>query len=371
MINSQKLLKNLIKNDIDFFCGVPDSILKFFSQEINSNKKVKNIITPNEGSSVALAAGYYLSKKKLACVYMQNSGLGNAVNPLASIAHKKVYSIPMIILIGWRGAQGEKDEPQHLVKGSITKKILSLLDIKFLEISSENFSKMNKLIKYSKTNSQPVAFLFRNNIFEKKNININIRKNNGIKRNIIINKLLNLIKNDTRLVSTTGFTSRELFQLRNNSKIKNKNKGKDFYMVGGMGHASMVTLGVSLNTKKKVICLDGDGSFFMHLGALNTIGFFGKKNFKHILFNNHSHESVGCQPTYSENVNIKNLVLSMGYKYYKKIEKKNDIDKELKKFLNLPGSSFLEVKTSLGSLENLTRPNNLIKIKNDFKNTRY
>lgn len=369
MINSQKLLKNIIKNDINFFCGVPDSILKFFSQEIASNNRVKNIITPNEGSSIALAAGYYLSKKKLACVYMQNSGLGNAINPLASIVHKKVYSIPMIILIGWRGAKGEKDEPQHVVKGTITKKILSLLGIKFIEVNSENFSKMNKLIKYSKTNSQPVAFLFKNNIFEKKNINIKIKKDNCVKRNLVINKLLNLIKNDTKLVSTTGFTSRELFQLRNNSK--KKNKGKDFYMVGGMGHASMVTLGVSLNTKKKVICLDGDGSFFMHLGALNTVGFFGKKNFKHILFNNYSHESVGGQPTYSENVNIKNLVLSMGYKYYKKINKKNDIDKELRRFLNLPGSSFLEVKTSIGSFKNLTRPKNLIKIKDDFKNTRY
>ena len=190
MINSQKLLKNIIKNDINFFCGVPDSILKFFSQEIASNNRVKNIITPNEGSSIALAAGYYLSKKKLACVYMQNSGLGNAINPLASIVHKKVYSIPMIILIGWRGAKGEKDEPQHVVKGTITKKILSLLGIKFIEVNSENFSKMNKLIKYSKTNSQPVAFLFKNNIFEKKNINIKIKKDNCVKRNLVINKLL-------------------------------------------------------------------------------------------------------------------------------------------------------------------------------------
>jgi len=369
MINSQKLLKNIIKNDINFFCGVPDSILKFFSQEIASNKKVKNIITANEGSSIALAAGYYLSKKKLACVYMQNSGLGNAINPLSSIVHKKVYSIPMIILIGWRGANGERDEPQHLVKGKITKKILSLLGIKFIEVNSVNFSKMNKLINYSKRHSQPVAFLFRNNIFEKKSTNIKIKKNFGIKRNIIINKVLSLVQDNDKLVSTTGFTSRELFQLRNNSE--KKDKGKDFYMVGGMGHTSILTLGVSLNTKKKVICLDGDGSFFMHLGALNTIGFFGKRNFKHILFNNGSHESVGGQPTYSENVNIKNLVLSMGYKYYKKINKKNNINEELKSFLNFPGSSFLEVETSIGSLKNLIRPKNLIKIRDDFKNSRY
>ena len=365
MINSLKLLNCLINNNINFFCGVPDSILKFFTQEVVKNKKVKNITTPNEGSSIALAAGYYLSKKKLACVYMQNSGLGNAINPLSSITHKKVYSIPMLLLIGWRGATGTLDEPQHRVKGSITKEILKLLKIKYIVLNSKNFSSLKKLINYSKKNSVPVACLFKNSVFEKNKNRIKKNFKLGIKRIDFIKILLKYVKTNSKIISTTGYTSRELYQIRKQNSFK---KGKDFYMVGGMGHASMLTLGVSLNDKNNIICLDGDGSLLMHMGALNTIGKFANKNFKHIIFDNQTHESVGEQRTYSENINFKKLIESMKYKYYKKINNKNDINKELIKFLKSKGPSLLNVETSNGSLKNLIRPQNLIKIKNDFKN---
>ncbi len=364
MISVKKIVNLLVRNKIKLCCGVPDSVLKNLTSEFDKDKRVRNIITPNEGSSIALAAGHYLSEKKLACVYLQNSGLGNAINPLSSIAHKKVYSIPMLLIIGWRGANGKNDEPQHIVKGLITKKILTLLEIKYLEINSKNLDKIQKLISYSKRYSVPVACLFKNNIL-KKSSNSKITIKNGIKRSLFIAELLKNISKNTKIISTTGFTSRELYQIRNE---KNYKKGRDFYMVGGMGHASMIALGISLDKKKEIVCLDGDGSLLMHLGSLNSIGKFGKNNFKHIMFNNNSHESVGGQTTYSENIQFKKLIDSFGYKSYKKIDEKNNLSKEIKKFLKLRGPSFLEVKTSIGTLANLTRPNNLIRVKNDFKN---
>tara|TARA_B100000401_G_scaffold433653_1_gene372580 strand:+ start:352 stop:1449 length:1098 start_codon:yes stop_codon:yes gene_type:complete len=365
MIRVKKIVNLLVRNKIKLCCGVPDSVLKNLTSEFDKDKRIRNIITPNEGSSVALATGHYLSEKKLACVYLQNSGLGNAINPLSSITHKKVYSIPMLLMIGWRGANGKNDEPQHVVKGLITKKILSLLEIRYLEINSKNLSKIQELISYSKKYSVPVACLFKNNSFKKKKINSKIIVKNGIKRSLFIIELLKNISKNTKIISTTGYTSRELYQIRNETNCK---KGKDFYMVGGMGHASMMALGISLNKKEQIVCLDGDGSFLMHLGSLNSIGKFGKNNFKHIMFNNNVHESVGGQTTYSENIQFKKLIDSFGYKSYKKIDERNDLNKEIKKFLKLRGPSFLEVKTSIGTLANLTRPKNLIRVKNDFKN---
>lgn len=366
MILVEDFLKRLNKKNISFFSGVPDSILKDFCNTLSKFNSRKHIIATNEGSAVSLGVGYFLRKKKIPCIYMQNSGFGNAINPLISIADKKVYSIPMLLLIGWRGSPNSKDEPQHMTKGKITPNLLRLLNIKFCVLKKKkDLNKLDKLLSFAKKNNQPVACLIEKNIMYSKKKIIIKKKKKHLSRKDFIKTFLNVVPKGSKIISTTGYTSRELFQIRNKNKMI---KGKDFYMVGGMGHASIVSLGVSLNTTKNVICLDGDGSFFMHLGASNTIGKFGKKNFKHILFNNNSHESVGGQPTYSENVKIKNLILSMGYKSYKKINKKNNIDKEIKKFLISSGPSFLEVETSLGTLKNLARPKNLIKIKNDFKN---
>ena len=292
MIDAKNLFLLLKKNQINFFTGVPDSVLKNFIYILDSNKKkMKHIIAPNEGSAIALAAGNYLATKKPGLVYMQNSGLGNAINPLISICHSKVYSIPLILIIGWRGSPKENDEPQHQLKGKITPSILKLLNIKFLVLNNfRDLKKIKNLINYSKYKKRPVAFLIKNNTLS---LDSNFQKDNKLKnyltREVVINALLNVIKKNTRIISTTGYTSRELFQIRKNKKYKN---GKDFYMVGGMGHASMVTLGYSLSSKNQVICLDGDGSLIMHMGSLISTGLKSKSNFKHILLNNGSHESV-------------------------------------------------------------------------------
>ena len=356
----------LKKNKINFFTGVPDSILKNFSYILDLHKKkITNIITANEGSAIALAAGNYLSSQKPALVYMQNSGLGNAINPLISICHPEVYSIPMILMIGWRGSPKENDEPQHQLKGKITPSILKLLNIKFSILNDlKDLKKIKSLISYSKYKKRPVAFLVKNNILNLKNVSKrSIEPKKYLSREIVINELLNKIKKNTRLISTTGYTSRELFQIRKNKKYKN---GKDFYMVGGMGHSSMTSLGYSLNSKNQVICLDGDGSLIMHMGSLISTGFKSKSNFKHILLNNGSHESVGNQKIDTFRVNFKNISKSFGYKNYYLAKNNLSFIKNLKYFLKSKGPSFFEVYIRSESPKNLSRPKDLKKIKENF-----
>ena len=223
-----------------------------------------------------MGIGYNLATNKIPCIYMQNSGLGNAINPLISIANQKVYSIPLLLMIGWRGAPGTVDEPQHGVKGKITIDILKLLGIKYCILNRiEDFKKLKRIINFSKKNNAVVAFLIKKNILISKNKftkKINFKSN--IKRADIIENLLKNIRNNSKIVATTGFTSRELHQIRKNKKIS---RGEDFYMIGGMGHSSMVSLGITLRSKAEVICLDGDGSFLMHLGSIISIAKINKK----------------------------------------------------------------------------------------------
>jgi phosphonopyruvate decarboxylase len=363
MINPDFLLNFLRKRNINFYTGVPDSVLKNFI-EIIPNKK--NIIAANEGSAVSIAIGSYLGSGKLPLVYMQNSGLSNAINPLISIAHPKVYSIPLILMIGWRGAPGLKDEPQHELKGKITKNILKLLNIKYCTLRDcVDLKKLDLLIKYALKKSRPVAFLIKSNNFflnNKKNTVKNIKKKN-LTRSYVIEEILKNIDKKSRIISTVGYTSRELFQIR---KENNYKYGKDFYMVGGMGHSAMVSLGYSLNANKQTICLDGDGSILMHLGSLVSAGFKAKENFKHILLNNGSHESVGDQKIDSQKVNFKKVISGLGYKKYYIAKNKNIFLKNLSKFLKMKGPVFFEIYINTGSLVNLNRPKNLIEIKKEF-----
>jgi phosphonopyruvate decarboxylase len=362
MINSNQLLNLFKKKTISLFCGVPDSVLKHFSSALEGTKN--HFICTNEGSAVSLAIGNYLSTGNISLVYMQNSGFANAINPLISIAEKTVYSIPLVLLIGWRGSPGMNDEPQHIAKGKIITKLLNNLNIKHLVIKEKkDFQKISNLINFSKKNKVPVALLCKPEILLGDNVKIHKNNKNFPRREEIILKILKNVNNNDKIISTTGYTSRELFQIRKTSK---KNKGKDFYMVGGMGHSSMVALGVSLKSKNNVICLDGDGSLLMHMGALATIGMFGKKNFKYILLNNSAHESVGGQKTFADQINFSLLSKSLNFKSYALIKSKNNYEKIIIKFLNSSGPSFLEVKIQVKTMKNLSRPINFKKIKNVF-----
>ena len=366
MVNPENLIKFLSKNNINFFTGVPDSTLKNFTNFIEDKKNHYTAV--NEGSAVAMAIGYNLSTKKIPLIYLQNSGLSNAMNPLISIAHKKVYSIPLLLVIGWRGYPKIKDEPQHQVKGKITTKILNAMNIKYCILKKEsNFRELKKIIHYAKKKGQPVACLVPPNTFlDKKNQKKIIKNNDEVIRHTFLKLLINNISKNTKIISSTGYNSRELLRIR--TEFKNLNKGKDFYMVGGMGHASLVALSTSLHSKSKVICLDGDGSLLMHLGSLFSAGLFGNKNFKHILLNNNSHESVGGQKTFLKNISLKNIVKAFRYKNYYFINKKSNLAKKIKSFINEKGPSFMEVRIQNSFPKNLPRPKNLIEIKKKFIN---
>ncbi len=362
MISPSKLLKSIKKNKINFFTGVPDSVLKNFT---NLLPEKKNYIMANEGSSVGLAIGYFLKSKKTPLVYFQNSGLGNAINPLISIAHKKVYSIPLVLLIGWRGAPNLKDEPQHLAQGRVTKKFLKEMGVKFIILSSNrDISKIKKLISFSRKNSKPVAILIKNgSIIE--HSKYQVRNNFSLKRIEVIFYILKNISKNCKIFSSTGYISRELNHLTEKSNLNSKNF---FYNVGGMGHTSAMSLGYSLFTKKNILCLDGDGSMLMHFGVLANIGNFAKKNFKHILFNNGTHESVGGQKTNVNKINFKNITNGLDYKNYYKIKNNKDLKLYFKKFMRCNGPALCEIFIKNESIKNLGRPTNLIQRKKKFIN---
>jgi len=368
VISPLKLLKHLKSQKISFFCGVPDSVLKNFTDTIDADKSVKNIISTNEGSAISLGVGYNLSKNLLPCVYMQNSGLGNAINPLISIADKKVYSIPMLLIIGWRGAPNQKDEPQHEVQGKITLKILDLLKINYLVIKNDNdIKKISSLLKKAKNQKKIVAIILKNNSLAKNpSLKANKEYKYNVNRSFFLSNLIELSKKNTKFITSTGFNSRELFQIRVNKKTK---KNSDFYLVGGMGHTAMVSLGVSLNSKKDILCIDGDGSLLMHMGSILTFSNFGKKNLKYILLNNNVHESVGNQITFSKKINFKLFSKALNFKSYFKLTKQNETKKVVKKFLKSNSPSFLEVYTNNKSKYDLLRPKNLTDLKNKFKSS--
>ena len=364
MIEVKSLINVLKKNNSTFFTGVPDSVLKELSIYLQNKNKKNHVIATNEGSAVSIGIGHYLSTKKIPCVYMQNSGLSNAINPIISIAHKNVYSIPLILVIGWRGSPKIKDEPQHNTKGKITEKILKLLNIKYTIIrNTKDLIKFDKQIKAAKKKGIITACLIEQGLF-KKNTKKIVRKNYfNLDKEYFLKTLLETANKKCKIVSSTGYNSREIMYVREKYNIKSSD---DFYMVGGMGHTASVALGHSIFRKKKIICLDGDGSFLMHMGSIKTVGSFADKNFKYILLNNNSHDSVGGQKTYSIDINFKYLSKSLGFKNYYCIKGKKKIKEKIKNFLNGSGLNFLEVRISNSKVKNLPRPKNLVEIKKMF-----
>ena len=362
MIKVGTLINLLKKNKTNFFTGVPDSVLKELSSYLKNDKK--HIIATNEGAAVSIGIGHYLSTKKIPCIYMQNSGLSNALNPLISIAHKKVYSIPLILVIGWRGSPRVKDEPQHNVKGKITQKILKLLNIKYTIIrSNKDFAKFDKQIKYAKKNNSIVACLIEQGTIQKITTSSSKKDFYNLDKEFFLKNLLKELPFKSKVIASTGYNSRELMYLREKF---NFNNSKDFYMVGGMGHTSSVALGFSLSSKNKTFCIDGDGSLLMHLGSIMTAGSFANKNFKYILLNNNSHDSVGGQSTNADNIDFERLSKSLGFKKFYSIKKKQNLQKIIKNFIKINSPSFLEVKVTNSKIKKLPRPDNLIKIKNQF-----
>ena len=359
MINPDIFTKYLKKIGYSFATGVPDSLLKELSNNLIKTFNKNHIISTNEGSAIGLAIGYYLGKKKPAMIYLQNSGLGNIINPLNSLANPKVYGIPMLLIIGWRGEIKKNkqisDEPQHKFQGLITLQQLKILKVPF-EIIHSKTKNIEKVIKNLRSKSLklqcPVALVVRKNTFSKSIYKSKSKSRFGFKREDIIKKIvLTTKKSKNIIVATTGMTSRELYETRVNSKDENS---RDFLTVGGMGHASQIASGIGLTTKKKVICIDGDGSFLMHSGALGISSRI--KNLVHIVVNNMAHDSVGGQPTLGSELNFKNIAKEFGYKKSFSISSLNNFDKILKNCLKYNFSSIIIVNCDKGYRKNLGRP---------------
>ena len=357
MIEPKQFCDILLKNNVDFFCGVPDSLLKELCAYIDDQfSSQQHIITANEGNAVGLAMGRFLGSNSPAVVYMQNSGLGNAVNPLTSLADPKVYSVPMLLVVGWRGEPGVKDEPQHVMQGQITEQQLAILDIPYvvLDAQSDSQSALEPLLQKMRLESRPVAVLVKKGTFSgfKSDKKVSVAEY-SMKREEALNVLLSEFDGDDIVVSTTGKTSREVFELR---KARGEN-ASDFLTVGGMGHTLSIAMGVALAQQdRKVIAIDGDGSMLMHMGALAIAGSHATNNLVHIVLNNQCHESVGGQPTVAGNIDLQQIAIASGYKQYFSATEQDTIAKTWKQIVQSNGPVLFEIKIAKGARSDLGRP---------------
>lgn len=343
----------------DFYTGVPDSQLKalcnYLMKEYGIDQK-HHIIAANEGNCTALAAGYHLATGKIPVVYMQNSGEGNIINPVASLLNDKVYAIPVVFIVGWRGEPGIHDEPQHIYQGEVTLKLLDDMDIKHFVISKDTTDdEVASAMQEFKTilaDGKDVAFVIRKGAlsYDEKVKYVN---DNMMIREEIIQHIVNASGNDP-IVSTTGKASRELFETR----VANGQSHKyDFLTVGSMGHSSSIALGVALNKPTtRVWCIDGDGAVLMHMGSLAVLGENSPKNMIHVVINNGAHETVGGMPTVASKIDLVAIAKACGYPNAVSVDNFKDLDDELEAAKFRDELSFIEAKCSIGAREDLGRP---------------
>lgn len=336
MVDVAKFVAALNAGGVKFFTGVPDSLLKSFCAYLTD--RGCNQIAANEGGAVGLAAGCYLATGKPACVYMQNSGQGNAVNPLASLADSDVYSIPMLLIIGWRGMPGVHDEPQHVKQGKITLELMKTLDIP-TEILPDTTAKacacVKKLLKRAMKESRPVAVIVKKGLFEDYKLQHKEADIAKVKREAVIEKILKSLPRNAVVVSTTGMISREVYETR----IRlGQGHERDFLTVGSMGHASQIALGIAkMQPKRPVYCIDGDGASIMQMGNMAIVAQSKCKNLTHIVLNNSAHDSVGGQPTVGGVIKLTKIAAYCGY--------------------NQPGHpKFKEIRVAKGARKDLGRP---------------
>lgn len=358
-MNAVYFMNFLKKLGIEFFVGVPDSQLKPFIDLLvttHGYHSQQHVVVANEGNAVAVAAGYYLATGNAACVYLQNSGLGNIFNPVTSLLSEKVYQIPCVFVIGWRGKPGVPDEPQHIHQGEITLDTLDLLGIPHMvineDVSGEELEAQTERFLAAFSSGQSIAF-----IIDKGGLSSEVPSNYGneysARREDIIESIVRHAQDDI-IVATTGKTSRELFEVR---ERKNQPHDSDFLTVGSMGHSSSIALGTALVKKeRRVWCIDGDGSALMHMGSMAVIGALAPSNYVHILVNNESHESVGGQPTVSSRIDFCAIAQGCNYRSVEKAYTLEEFENILTELDKLPGPVFIEVKAAIGSRPNLGRP---------------
>ena len=347
MVSPKQFITELKAAGVDYFVGVPDSLLKDVLSYIEENvPRTQHITAANEGNAIAIAAGYNLATGKVPCVYLQNSGLGNAVNPLASLADQEVYSVPMLLVIGWRGEPDTKDEPQHKKQGRITPALLDALEIPY----TTDLSKIDEMVEFAVKDSSPVALLVQAGAFEA-HIGKVPTSLLTCTREAAIEEILAAIEPEAIVVSTTGKISRELYEVRG----RRGEPVRDFLTVGSMGHANQIALGIALQKPNRpVYCIDGDGATLMHLGGLATVSWTAPKNFKHIVLNNLAHESVGGQPSAAAVIDIPAAAKALGYVSASSVDTKEAIAPAVQAMGT--GPSLLEIRVNLESRKDLVRP---------------
>ncbi len=358
MIRPEYFYDLLQKRGSDFFTGVPDSLLKNFCAYVTDTApEDKHIIAANEGCALALASGYHLATGKTPVVYMQNSGLGNAVNPLLSLADSDVYSVPLVLLIGWRGMPAVHDEPQHIKQGKVTLALLDAMRIPYV-VTAESEDELNKQIDYcyacTEKASAPFAFVVKKDTFAPYALKNKTSSDAEMTREDAIERIVLHSPKDAVFVSTTGMASRELFELRVKHGMSGAN---DFLTVGSMGHASQIALSIAMQKKDRlVICLDGDGAAIMQMGGLATIGVRKPDNMIHVVLNNGAHDSVGGQPTVGLKIDLPGIAKACGYAHTYSVGDAASLEAALANALSEKKTAFIEVKIRKGARADLGRP---------------
>lgn len=358
MIRPEYFYNTLMGMGIDFYTGVPDSLLKDICAYITDHADRKNnIIAANEGGAVGLAAGYHLATGNIPVVYMQNSGLGNTVNPLMSLTDSDVYRIPVLLVIGWRGEPGVHDEPQHVKQGKTTLPLLDAMEIRH-EIMSGDEAELEKQlaggVKYMKETGRAFALVVKKGTFGKYKLQNGTHNPYTMEREEAIKAVAGAMDVKDIVVSTTGKISRELFEHRT---ATGEGHSRDFLTVGSMGHASQIALGIALNRpERNVYCFDGDGAAIMHMGGMGIVASMLPGNFYHIVFNNGAHDSVGGQPTIGFDIDLPKIAAGCGYKTVMSVATRSELDTILPTLTTLPAPLLLEIKVKKGSRDDLGRP---------------
>ncbi len=355
MIEPQAFYAELQKAGVSFFTGVPDSLLKSFCAYVTATMPPEqHIIAANEGGAVGLALGYHMATGKVPLVYMQNSGLGNIVNPLLSLADREVYSTPMLMLIGWRGQPGVKDEPQHVKQGRVMCAMLDAMEIPYANIGHDGESAkaaLDEALGYIAEHNAPYALLVEKGAFADYKL-AGITEDLPMTREEAIKAIISTLPEDAAVVGTTGMASRELFEARAHEGAGHH---RDFLTVGGMGHASQIALGIALNQPERtVVCLDGDGAALMHMGAMAIIANQAPTNFIHIVINNGVHGSVGGQPTVARDISMPQIAEGCGYKAVHSVDSETALTDLLQGELLKP--ALIEVNVKQGHRSDLGRP---------------
>ncbi len=354
---SEDLYNHLVLHGVDYFCGVPDSLLNSFTSYLEANTQERHVIATNEGNAIGLAIGYFVATNKIPLVYMQNSGLGNAMDPLVSLVDPAVLGIPMILLIGWRGQPETKDEPQHTKQGAITIELLKSLSISYQILSRDSKKAEQQVVKASRealATNCPSALIVEKNTFADYGLEVNGGQKYPLSREEAIGIVLDGLNDSDVVVAGIGKISREVFEYRAHN---HQQHDRDLLIIGGMGHASSIALGIAeQEPDKKIFCLEGDGSVLMHMGSLAIIGTRRVVNFRHIVLNNGLHDSVGGQPTAGLKISLPSIARDCGYTKALTVDDSISIRQALARTRRSAGSVMIEIMIHSGARDELIRP---------------